>query len=163
MVVLKKDELKRWFLNLTKDQKLSIDEAIDKLFKKIDSDDSLLLGFNGIYVYMGTYKLVHESDAAWYPAKEILVSEDDPTAEYKLFYELDTGLPQAINIKEELETFENNNTIVYIPNVRNFEKKFTFVEDFKKLRKIYLRELCVSDEESAVTLVTKEDYIKKLF
>ena len=163
MVILQKDELKKEFSELTKDQKLSVDEAVDKLFKKIDSSDYLLSGFNGLYVYMGTYKLAHESDTTWYPVDDILVSEEDPTAEYKLFYELDTGLSKCVEIKEDLETFENANTIIYIPNVRSFEKKFTFIEDFKKLRKIYLRELCVGDEESAVALVTTEDYIKQLF
>ena len=163
MAVLKKDELKKEFLNLTKDQRLSIDEAVNGLFEKIDSDDYLLLGSNGVYVYMGTYKLVHKSDTTWYPVDEILVSEDNLTAQYKLFYQLDTGLGKFVNIKEELDAFENNNTIIYIPNVRNIENKFTFIEDFKKLRKVYLRELCISGEESAVNLVTTEDYIEQLF
>ena len=133
MVVLQKDELKKEFFELTKHQKLSVDEAVDKLFKKIDSADYVLSGCNGVYVYMGTYKLVHKSDDAWYPLDEILVPEGDTTADYKLFYELDTGLSKGISIKKELETFQNNNTIIYIPNVRSFENESTFIEDFKKL------------------------------
>lgn len=163
MIVIKKEELKKQFLELMKRQNLSIDEAIDKLFKIINSDDYLLLGFNGVYIYMGTYKLVHESDTAWYPVNEILVSEEDPTASYKLFYELDTGLPKKIDMHEELDDFEKNNTIIYIPNVRNFETKTTFIQDFIKLRKNYLKEFCIKGEDIAVELVTSEEYIKQLF
>lgn len=163
MKVLQKDDVRKEFLELTRTQNLSTEGAIDKLFKQINSDDHLLMGFNGVYVYMGTYKLVHESPDSWYPVHEVFVSEKDPTAEYKLFYELDSGLPKCINIKDDLDYFERNSTVVYIPNARNHESKYTFEQDFSKLRRIYLRELCVSDEETAVALVTSEDYIKQVF
>ena len=163
MKVLQKDELKNIFLELTKKQNLSPEEAIDKLFEEINSDKYLLMGVNGVYVYMGTYKKEHESADSWYPVRSVLVPEDDPTAEYKLFYELDTGLPKKVDINNDLKYFEENNTIVYIPNARNYEREFTFEQDFKKLRKIYLRELCINNEEYAVALTTSEDYIKAVF
>lgn len=163
MKVLQKDDIKKEFLELTKVQNIPIDKAIDQLFEKISSDDHLLTSFNGVYVYMGAYKLEHESSDSWYPVNEVLVSEEDLTAEYKHFYELDTGLLRCVNIKEELNYFEKNNTIIYIPNARSFESENTFEQDFKKLRKIYLKELCLYDEETAVALVTSEDYIKEVF
>lgn len=163
MKVLQKDDIRKEFFDLTKTQNLSTDNAVDKILEKVSSDDHLLMGFNGVYVYMGTYKLVHECPGSWYPVHEIFVSEEDPTAEYKLFYELDTGLPKCVNIKDDLDYFEQNSTIVSIPNARNYENKYTFEQDFTKLRRIYLRELCISDEETAVALVTSEDYIKEAF
>lgn len=163
MRVLQKEDIRKEFLELTRSQNLSADGAIDKLFEQISSDDHLLMGFNGVYVYMGTYKLVHECPGSWYPVHEVFVSEEDPTAEYKLFYELDSGLPKCVNIKDDLDYFERNSIIVYIPNARNHESKYTFEQDFTKLRKIYLRELCVNNEETAVALITSDDYIKEVF
>lgn len=163
MNILKKDDVRKEFFELTRTQNFSIDEAIDKLFKKVTSKDYLLMGFNGVYVYMGIYKQVHESSAFWSPASEVFVSEEDQTAEYKLFYELDTGLSKYVDIGDELNRFERDNTIVYIPNVRNYEDKTTFEQDFEKLRKAYLKELCIINEKTAVELITNEEYIKRLF
>lgn len=162
MQILRKEDIKQEFTRLTTVKGLSIDNAITMLFDVIDSDDHLLMGFNGIYVFMGTYKLEHASPDSWYPVTEVLLANDDEKADYKMFYELDTGLPKAIKL-DELESFENNNTIIYIPNVRNYEDKHTFESDFKKLRKAYLKELCTKNEEEAVSLITTESFIKDLF
>ena len=159
MIVINKNQLKKECNRLINDEGLNINEAIDKIYNIISSDDCLLVGFNGIYVYMGTYKL----DNKEFPINTTFVDEKDPNKEYKLFYELDTGLSKYVNIKEELKDFENNNTIVYIPNVRNYESEYTFIEDFKKLRKIYLKELCTNNEEDAIKLITNENFIKKTF
>ena len=162
MRLITKQELKDLFNTLIEKHEFSIEQAIDYLMEKLKKD-YLIKNFNGVYVYMGTYKLVHKYENCWYPAHERLVAEDDPTKEYKMFYELDTGLQKCINVGQELEMFEQGNTIVVIPNVRNYENKATFKQDYEKLRRIYLKELCLKDEESALSIVTSEEYIKQEF
>ena len=161
MEILKKNELKKEFFKLTK--KLSDAEAMDVLIEKINSEDYVLVDFSGVYVYMGAYKFIYKSKTSVYPLDEILVTEDDSTAECKLFFELDSGLLRFVDIKDELETFEKKNKIVYIPNVRNYQTKSTFIKDFKKLQKAYFLEMFTNNEESAVNLVTSEEFIKQLF
>lgn len=162
MMLITKQELKDLFNTLIEKHEFSIEQAIDYLMEKLKKD-YLIKNFNGVYVYMGTYKLVHKYENCWYPAHEQLVAEDDPTKEYKKFYELDTGLQKCINVGQELEMFEQDNTIVVIPNVRDYENKATFKQDYEKLRRIYLKELCLKDEESALSIVTSEEYIKQEF
>lgn len=161
MKIISKEELKKEYREL-RDQNYSDEDIVDYFMVKLESD-YLISKSNGIYVYMGTYKLVHESSDAWYPVWEVLVNENDPSAEYKVFKELDTGLKQCVSVGEDMERFENNNVIITIPNYRSFEEDFTFEEDFKKLRELYLHELCASDEETAISVVTSGQRIKALF
>lgn len=162
MKLITKEELRKEFLNLTQIECLCNDEAIDVLAKKLEQD-YLITDFDGVYVYMGTYKLVHECAYAWYPVHEVLVDEQDSTAEYQTFYELDTGLKKCINVNQDLEKFKQNNTIIYIPNVRHFENKYTFEDDFKKIRRVYLEDLCLMSNEDALSFITSEEYIKEIF
>lgn len=161
MKALEKEDLRKEFFNLIRQQNISIEEAIDKLYNK---DDYLIIETNNVYVYMGTYKLEHPFNPSWYPVEEVFVSEEDKTAEYKLFYELDTGLSRAFNIGDDLDRFEQNNIIINMPNLWSIERnRYTLEEDFKKLRKSYLKELCIRKEEIAFKLITSEEYIKKVF
>ncbi len=166
MEILHKNEIRKEFYNLIENQGFSFETAINKLLQKLSSGDYFLIDTNKIYVYMGTYKIVHECPTSWYPLHNVFVSKEDPTAEYKLFRELDTGLESAISINDkydELDSFERNNTIIYIPNARPYEDKHTFELDFLKLRKMYLEDLCAYGEEIAIKHATSNDYLNIVF
>lgn len=126
-------------------------------------DDYVLHSLNKIYVYMGTYKTIINNPEFPLTNDEVITSENDPDATYKKFYELDSGLPSCINVGNLLDEFENDNKIIIIPNVRDYENESTFEDDFNKLRKIYLKTLCISGEEAAIDLVTSKEYIAKVF
>lgn len=162
MKFISKEDLKREYFELKKKKNLSDTTIINYLMSKLKSD-YLITELDGIYVYMGTYKLVHESSDAWYPVYEELVDENNPNAEYKIFNRLDSGLKKSVRIGKDMEIFEKSNTIIFIPNFRNFEAEFTFEEDFKKLRNLYFHELFAKDEETATSVVTSEQWIKDVF
>ncbi len=162
MKLISEEDLKKEYLELKKQKKFSDNEILNYFMDKLEND-YLITKCNGIHVYMGTYKLVHKYSDSWYPVSEVLVDENDLSAEYKAFKELNTGLKKCINIGKDMEDFEKDNIIIFIPNVRNFEREFTFEQDFKKLRKLYFKELFIKDEKAAISTVTSEQWIEETF
>lgn len=158
MKVLTKKEIIDEYKDLITKEKISKEEALDKI---LNSDDYLLSESNGISVFMGSYRWERPEDD-FYPVETFLVDDEDSTITYKYFYEIDRCWTMYKK-PEDMEDFEKNHIIIYIPNARNFQADFTYLEDFKKLRKIYFRELFNNGEEEAIKYITSEENIKSIF
>lgn len=158
MKVLTKEEIITEYKDLITKEKMSQEQALDTI---LDSDNYLLSESNGISVFMGSYRWERPEDA-FYPVDTFLVDDEDPTITYKYFYEIDRCW-SMYKKPEEMEDFEKNHIIIYIPNARNFQTNYTYLEDFKKLRKIYFRELFNNGEEEAIKYITSEEKIKSIF
>ena len=158
MKVLTKKEIIDEYKDLITKEKMSQEQALDTI---LDSDKYLLSESNGISVFMGSYRWERPEDT-FYPVDTFLVDDEDPNITYKYFYEIDRCW-SMYKKPEEMEDFEKNHIIIYIPNARNFQTNYTYLEDFKKLRKIYFRELFNNGEEEAIKYITSEENIKSIF
>lgn len=153
------NKMKDLYSNLKAKNCYNENELVNSIIENFKNE--LIFNSNEIFVYTGTYNLKHEIKA-WYPVHEILVDENSPSAQYKKFKDLESGLSYGINLKD-LSDFEKYNIVIYLPNARNYENEYTFQEDYMKLRRNFFKEAIINGQASALNLVCSEEEIKELF
>jgi len=147
------EELKRYTIM---DENKLIERATDGV------EDETVHDSNEIMIYMGTYYHAYESDA-FTSGLEILVQDDGEYPRvFKKFLDLENGFTYHVRMKD-CKRFESEHIVVYIPNARNYESKYTFQEDYNKLRRIFFKEAIENGQESAIRLVASQNKIKELF
>lgn len=139
---------------------LTFEQKIDKI---MNADEYIILPFNKIYVYMGTYKWTHDIKEVWFPKNEEIVDADSVEAEYKYYMELSTGLMKRVKIGEKSEELEYDSIIITIPNYDSVELKSTYRKNYEKLRRQYFKIGLLCGFAIANYIVCNEDYMLKLF
>lgn len=95
---------------------------------------------NGIYIYLGTFRLSNICDIEHGPSDE-RVSRNDPSAKYSIYQDIEKFSCNQIPIKHR-EQFEKHNKIIF-PKTINTNKYFY------ELQKEFIRECINSSQEEA--------------
>ena len=115
------------------------DKIVSDNIKETNIDHSTS---NKIMVFMGAYK----SEKSKHSTREYLTYEDNISAKYKLYMDIETGEIYKVCL-ENVKNFENEYKVIYpkvdICNIQVYNN------EYKNLRREYFKSLLYTDQEEA--------------